>query len=113
MLLTGLLLASTGAQAHTYECGFVSKDSSNPHSSAEAMTFVFDTDVQENTFHEAFGLAVGCVVLRTNPERLSCVFGQTEKDMLSVSDLNGATQLYLNVSSYFGRRDVQLTCNRK
>lgn len=98
-----MIFITAVAQASKYDCQVT--DGSN----AALASYSLDTKSDDNKFAELQdGTSVGCVVLRTNPELLTCGLGQSEKFSIFSTAQSGTSVLALDSSSQTG--EVSLRC---
>ncbi len=97
LLVFGLLaMSSLSAQAAKYDCTLSNGEGNDPH----AVTYQFDTATEDNKFVDmGQGTSVGCVVLRTKPQLLTCGLGNDVNFSIFVTADDGTSVLSFQTNS--------------
>ncbi len=102
------VMFSLSAHAAKYDCKLSNGTANDP----KAITYQFDTSTEDNKFVEmGQGTSVGCVVLRTQPQLLTCGLGNVENFSLFVTAEDGSAVVSLETVSQGGKSN--LTCVKK
>lgn len=109
LVISGVLaITSLSAKAAKYDCTLSNKTANDPH----AITYQIDTAIEDNKFLDmGQGTSVGCVVLRTQPQLLTCGIGEGENFFTFITAEDGSSVLSLETSSKENR--VNLSCIKK
>jgi hypothetical protein len=90
------LAIASSAQAAKYDCKFSNGAAADSH----AVTYQFDTAIDNNKFVDlGQGGSVGCVVLRAQPQLLSCGVANGEKSSMFVTTEDGSSLVSLQTNS--------------
>lgn len=96
MIFSLLAMSSLSAQAAKYDCTLSNETAKDPH----ATTYQFDTATEDNKFVDiGQGTSVGCVVLRTKPQFLTCGLGNDVNFSVFVTADDGTSVLSLQTNS--------------
>lgn len=96
MISSLLAMSSLSAQAAKYNCKLSNGAANDPH----AVSYQFDTATEDNKFVDmGQGTSVGCVVLRTQPQLLTCGLGNGENFSMFVTAEDGSSVVSLQTSS--------------
>ncbi len=105
VMFGALVMCSASAYAAKYDCKLSNGDANDPH----AVAYSVDTTTEDNKFIDmGQGTSVGCVVLRTQPQLLTCGLGNGEIFSVFVTGDDGSSVLSLQTNSQGTK--ANLTC---